>query len=558
MSKSAYYFVGVRFERAGSVSLRIGRRISGTTTVIVEAPVTDLRWSETSGLDVRVVADGSHPTTIKAKVWPSGKDQPSRWNLVTRDNTPALQRQGNLGLAARVTTDSELTASSSVNLTYSNVKAKGHGKGLGSGPRATASPTPSPGTNANADADVIAQSRPDGDTNADALSPALSDGTPTPTPTQGTAATCPTSLGDAIVSTPNGGSLDIRGCHYVGSFTLSKPLTLVGGEITGRLFVRASGVVIDGLDIHGSTAGAQQGTIDVAAGYDRVTIRGAHVHDGDGTGIKIRGGSGHVIDGVEIDHMLQLGYGFSETTNLVMRNSLIHENNYTHKYSPGWEAGGGKMVKSTGALFENNESWGNIGPGFWDDGYDHGTVFRGNRAHDNTHAGIMVEISFDEVLENNVLWHNQVGQSSSWVWTSAILVSSSTGVVVRNNVIYDTDIGIGVAEQDRLNTGGQSPALYPPRGIRVEGNHVIKCRVLLAWADDRTNKTLFDLANNNGGLANFYWKSEPEPTYNRFAWGNHWPRTLADYEATGAEHESTYLSSSQKDTVLREAGIPTP
>ena len=366
----------------------------------------------------------------------------------------------------------------------------------------------------------------------------------------------PADLAKAISVAAAGSTLDIRGGKYTGQFTVAKPLTLLGGEIIGRLFAKANDVTLDGLDIHGGTAAQQTGQID-CNGFDRLTLANVHSHDGLGSGVSVMNSTGSQIIDSELDHMDQQGYHFSHTTGLLFRGNKVHENNLLDHFSPGWEAGGGKNSFSHGAVFENNEAWGNHGPGLWDDGYTHDTVFRGNRSHDNTYAGIMVEIAFDSVVEDNVAWHNALGEPLSWLWASSILISSSTGVKVRNNVVYDSPIGIGVVEQDRLNTDTEAPLLYPPHDIRVEGNTVIACPTLIGFAQDYpsgvTVKPLFVPANNNGSAGNLLWLVQAEPTSDRFAWLDHWPKTLATF--AGDDGTTRYLTTAEKDAALKAAGL---
>jgi Right handed beta helix region len=537
------YSVRLRYRSDGSLVMRVMRTVNGRTRAVSrQTVVRGVRWSPSTAVRVRVVVSGRWPTTIKAKAWPAGTGQPSRWNIVGRDAAGVLQARAAMGLAAQTSAGSTTLAAAStsvgpaVTYTYGNVRAKGRGKYTGD---STPTPTPTPTS--------VPNPTP---TTAPTPTPAV---TADPTSTPGSAASCPQSLANALSSTPSGGTLDVRGCSYAGQFTIGRSMTLLGGTIVGRLFIKASDVTVDGLDISGSTAGAQQGTIDVPQGAaNRLTLRNVHVHDGDGTGIKIRGGSGDLLENVEIDHMLQLGYGFGQTTGLVMRGSKIHDNNYTDKYNPDWEAGGGKMVQSTGAQFINNESWGNHGPGFWDDIYDHGTVFRGNRAWQNTRAGIMVEVSFNDVVTGNVLWDNYYGQSRVWWQTASILNHSSTGTQITGNVVYHTDIGIGIDAQARPDW----PNVHPYQDIRVEGNTIIDCSTLVAWADDEASQELFQPSNGNGGANNRYWKSQAEPTSNRFRWGGTGYGTLAAFNATPAEQNGSYLTTAQMNAILDANSIP--
>jgi hypothetical protein len=523
------YSVRLRFRSDGSLAMRVMRTVHGRTRAISpQTIVRGVRWSPSTAVRVRITLKGRWPTTVRAKAWLAGTSEPARWNLAVRDRSAALQTSGALGLAAQTSTGGKNSANSPVSYTYRNVRAKGRGKSAGD-PNST--PTPTPTTT------PTPRSTP----------------TPTPAPTSSPvtpAGDCPQSLANAISSTPAGGTLDVRGCRYTGQFTISRSMTLLGGAIVGRLFVEASDVTINGLDISGSTAPAQQGTIDMPApGYDRLKIVNVHVHNGGGVGVQLRGSASHllkgvVLDNVEIDHMTQLGYGVDYTTGLIVRNCKFHDNNYADAYDPGWEAGGGKMVESVGALFEGNESYANHGPGFWDDIGNAGTTFRGNRAWDNTGPGIMEEISSDGVIEQNVLWAND--PKRVWEQNGQILCHSASGTIIRDNVLAHGDIGIAVDLQNRPD----KPSTI--KAIRVEGNYVIDMNLLVTFITDYSGSPLFN--NGSGGAGNFYWSTAPEPSP-RFAWGNRDVTTLASYEATGAESGSRYLTTAEKNAVLASAGL---
>ena len=269
-----------------------------------------------------------------------------------------------------------------------------------------------------------------------------------------------------------GGVINATGGKYTGQFTVSKANThLLGGEIVGRLFVKANDVTIEGLDIHGGNAAPQEGQIDVPKGAaQRLTLHAVHSHHGGGTGIRIRGGAGHVIDGCEIDNMDALGYALVDCTSPVMRNSKIHDNNPNDAAATGFEAGGGKMVGSTDALFEANECFGNHGPGMWEDLYNQGSTYRGNRNHGNTGAGIMVEISYDALVTQNVLWDNYHGQGRTWFQSGQILSHSAPRTQVIENLIAHGDIGIAFDAQPRANWP-DAQASHQRRARRGQHDH---------------------------------------------------------------------------------------
>ena len=377
-----------------------------------------------------------------------------------------------------------------------------------------------------------------------AMRPAPPPPPPPPPPPSGKP---PTDLQAALNA---GGTVDLRGAPqpYTGEFTISKPhTTVLGGLLTGRLFVKASDVTIDGLDASGSQAGAQQGTLDMPKGaYDRLTLRRVHLHHGDGTGLKIRGGAGHLFEDIEIDHMLQLGYGFGSTTDLVVRRMLVHECNYTDKYQPGWEAGGGKMVLSKRALFEDSKSWGNHGPGFWDDIDNEDTHWLRLEAFDNEGAGFMSEISFRLLGESCVGYRN--GAKGSWVGKTNYLSHTATGTRWLDCLSVDAPIGFGIDVQQR---NPDQQATHPVQDVTIVGSTTIRCPVGAAWADDWQDE-LYDPANRNAkaNKDNRYWDSKTT-----FQWNHKTGLLLPAYIAATGETGSRFLTDAEKDAILAAHGL---
>jgi len=80
--------------RSGAVQLAIYRGATALKTV----SVAGLTASPGTRIRVRVQAEGTNPTVLRARAWRVSLGQPSRWQVVTSDSTPALQGAGSVGL----------------------------------------------------------------------------------------------------------------------------------------------------------------------------------------------------------------------------------------------------------------------------------------------------------------------------------------------------------------------------------------------------------------------------------------------------------------------------
>jgi hypothetical protein len=85
----------LRMRSDGRLTLRIDRT---STNIAPEVLVPVITYGSNTQLNVRVQATGTSPTTIRAKVWPTGTAEPSTWLVSTTDNTASMQTSGSVGL----------------------------------------------------------------------------------------------------------------------------------------------------------------------------------------------------------------------------------------------------------------------------------------------------------------------------------------------------------------------------------------------------------------------------------------------------------------------------
>jgi Right handed beta helix region len=375
-------------------------------------------------------------------------------------------------------------------------------------------------------------------------------------------------LQSAINATPTGGTLDVSGCLFRESVTIAKPMTLKGGVIDGRntagtvvrqywLLIDADDVTVDGTEMRyvDDAPLARDGGLRVADGRNRPTIKNCNLHHATYAPLAVGSANNALVQNCDIHDGGALGVhaganGGGSGNRLI--GNRIYNNNTAERYSAEWESGGVKATVQTNMVMDGNEVWGNHGPGLWCDIYCRGTRYTNNRIHDNTHAGIMEEVSYDGVITGNATWRNGFGKNV-WGWGTGILVSSSTGTTVSGNTsAWNARSCISVISQDRQDW----PAVKPYRNITVRDN---TCATPddkwgIAWLEDWSGP-LFNSGNGNSGASNRYWFPTVEDGRWRFAW-NGYVSYLSAFNATAADEAGLYLSTTQLNSFLLAAGIP--
>ncbi|CAN5138836.1 hypothetical protein BH09ACT1_BH09ACT1_05760 [soil metagenome] len=99
---SDYYQARVRFLVGGSLELML---MHGGSTLLTNV-TPGLTYSPGATLQLRLQVTGTSPTTIRAKVWPTGTTEPTAWQTTTTDSTAALQAAGSVGTEAYLSSSS--------------------------------------------------------------------------------------------------------------------------------------------------------------------------------------------------------------------------------------------------------------------------------------------------------------------------------------------------------------------------------------------------------------------------------------------------------------------
>ena len=293
--------------------------------------------------------------------------------------------------------------------------------------------------------------------------------TPTPTPPPGG---CPASLQTAINNTANGGTLNITGCSYSGGVSIGKPMTLVGGIVSGGnpvIRIAADDVTLSGTEVKNGSAGLQHGNIE-NNGYDAMTLDAVWVHDSSGSCFHVDNSAGHVIRDSLFERCGQQAYSISSCSDVMFTGNVVRDNN-TDGIDPFWEAGGGKIARSDHVTFDDNDVHDNAGPGIWYDIYNTNSVITNNRVWGNQLSGIFYEISSSATISGNAVWENAWGDGRGWGWGGGILVSSSNSTHVTGNTVAWSPVGISFIDQNRDKPGPAHDLVGTGNVIAVSSGH---------------------------------------------------------------------------------------
>ncbi len=88
------YRLKLRYMPGGSLVVYLARTVGGTETVLADMNVAGLTVAPGDVLRARFVAGGTGTTTLRAKVWRRGSQEPQSWLLTRTEGTPAVLRTG--------------------------------------------------------------------------------------------------------------------------------------------------------------------------------------------------------------------------------------------------------------------------------------------------------------------------------------------------------------------------------------------------------------------------------------------------------------------------------
>jgi hypothetical protein len=227
---------------------------------------------------------------------------------------------------------------------------------------------------------------------------------------------------------------------------------------------KASGVSISKLTIEKYGSRAQEGAVHAREGT-RWVIENCVARLNSGAGISV--GTGTRVQNCDVHHNGQIGIEGNGNDIRIEGNRIWSNNLYG--FDPGWEAGGAKIALSNGVTFRGNHVHDNNGPGLWCDGDCRNVVYEDNLVEHNQQIGIFHEISFNAVIDRNVVRYNGSG-NGGWFWAADIVIAASQDVEVTGNTVTVAPgaCGIMLIDQGRQDDGRQ----YKTRNNTVRGNEM--------------------------------------------------------------------------------------
>jgi len=232
----------------------------------------------------------------------------------------------------------------------------------------------------------------------------------------------------------------------------------------------ADDVTVTGLTIEHFASLPQGGALQVGTGWKVIAneVRWNHA-----VGIMVIQGDRAELSRNTVADNGQLGIGQYKSAGVRITANLVTRNNTDGFWIADWESGGIKSTRSSGEV-SGNDIVANRGVGMWSDIAENDRRIVGNRIRDNAADGIRYEISYQAVIEQNVVEGNGFGTgrgSGGSLWDGGgINVNTSSQVEVRGNLVKANRNGISLQSRTR----GDGPrGTYVLADVVIEGNLVV-------------------------------------------------------------------------------------
>jgi parallel beta-helix repeat protein len=231
-----------------------------------------------------------------------------------------------------------------------------------------------------------------------------------------------------------------------------------GGGTTGRATsASAAAVTLRNLTFRDFNAGYRNANVIIGSGWLVENVRVAY---NAGVGISAADSTGSVIRDSIIDHNTQQGLAAYRSLDHLVENNEIAFNN-TGFFDGGFEAGGGKWIRTSGLTVIGNYVHDNIlSAGIWLDTDNVNATVSNNVIENNGRYGIHYEISHAGEISGNVV----TGSARD-----GIRVIDSDNVIIKNNTVTGNGGGIVLGQDDRDAQG------YVLRDTVVQANRITMC-----------------------------------------------------------------------------------
>lgn len=173
-----------------------------------------------------------------------------------------------------------------------------------------------------------------------------------------------------------------------------------------------------------------------------------------------------VVNDLEIRNYTDFGIGATLSNGITLTGLLVTENGHGVQLTDwGLEGYGIHVDESEKVVIEENETYRNgpepqvipqriMGTGINTYG-NRQVLIRNNRSHHNIGGGILVEDSYDVIVEGNEVYENDLDATVDEWWDGGLWLDGGGRVTVRNNVFRDNlGPGIEISDEDFQNPTG--------------------------------------------------------------------------------------------------------
>jgi hypothetical protein len=250
---------------------------------------------------------------------------------------------------------------------------------------------------------------------------------------------------------------------------------LMEATVTSDAFDAAvTGVTINGFVIKHYQPPLGEGVIQArGTGW---TLDDNWIYDNAGAGVRVEASSTTITD----NRLRKNGqYGLSITTpsgrltGIVVERNRIDSNN-TARWNPGFGAGAGKFIRTSGMVFSGNRSQWNFGQGPWWDIANEDAVITSDTSKFNQGHGYFYEISYGCHFDAVVSDSNTAGEVEDFTDGSGILISASPDCEVENSKFHGNNDGIVLLQQDRQDDGECNIVACRIANANVHNNTVVQ------------------------------------------------------------------------------------
>ena len=232
------------------------------------------------------------------------------------------------------------------------------------------------------------------------------------------------------------------------------------------LKITGSHVIVRNLRFRYASNVAQWAAVEVDGEYN--LVENCTVEYTAGLGLSLAGRH-NVVRRVTSEFNGQAGMGGHGQDNLLEQCRLV--NNNTLDYPRQWEAGGIKVTASDRFRISQCVASKNNGVGFWFDiDNRYGTIER-SYAADNVASGIMVEISQEMTVVDNIAVRNGLDERGGWA-RSGILIAESMHSLLEHNICVGNFIGLCVRQQG-VRVVQALPELGRPQPVRFYSDSLV-------------------------------------------------------------------------------------